>query len=134
MQASEIISRVEGEGGELWLEGDSVVYRLPESALSLVAELQTHKREVAELLRKIPPLPAGIQIVRWEPVPAPVELQRWLVVVDTERFIRSTLAQLAARLTGQDWKAGNWSLRELIGRLEAVGVAITFNRPAERVQ
>jgi hypothetical protein len=134
MLASEIIRCVEGEGGELWVEGDSLGYRLPESALPLLTELRTQKREVAALLRQRLPMPAGIRVVRWEPVPSPVELYRWLVVVDTDKFIRSTLAQISARLTGQSWKAGNWSLRELIGRLETIGVAIAFSRETDRIQ
>ena len=40
------------------------------------------------------------------------------------KFIAATLLQIQARLDGKDYVAGNWSLRELVDRLEQVGVAV----------
>jgi hypothetical protein len=134
MQASEIIRSVENAGGELWLSGASLAYRLPETASPLLEQLRARKAEVLELLRQRPPLPAGVRLVRWEPIAAPVRLNRWAVVIDTDRFIRTTLEQVAARLTGRDWRAGNWSLRELVERLETVGVTIALVKDSGRVQ
>ncbi len=72
----------------------------------------------------LPAMPTGVKLVRWEPLPAPVQLNRCETVTDTGRFIESTLRQLAARLRGEDWAAGNWGMSQLIGRLEAVGVTV----------
>jgi hypothetical protein len=40
------------------------------------------------------------------------------------KFVAATMLQLRARLEGKDSLAGNWSLRELLDRLEQVGVAV----------
>ncbi len=69
MQAREILRAVECAGGELWVAGESLGYRLPESALVLVEALRASKRELLELLRKRPAMPVGVRLVRWEPVP-----------------------------------------------------------------
>jgi hypothetical protein len=69
-------------------------------------------------------MPPGVKLVCWEPLSAPVRLNRYLTVIDSNKFIRNTLRQLEARLTGDDWGAENWSLTELMARLEAVGVTV----------
>ena len=134
MQASEILRSVESAGGNLWLSGASLAYRIPESARPLLEELRERKYEVLELLRQRPEMPAGIRLVRWEPVAAPVRLNCCLTVIDTEQFIRATLRQIEARLAGDDWKAGHWSLSELVQRLEAVGVTVTLPEASGRLQ
>jgi hypothetical protein len=72
----------------------------------------------------LPAMPPGVKLVRWGPLPTPVQINRCEIVTDTRKFIESTLRQLAARLRGEDWAAGNWGMSELIGRLEAVGVTV----------
>ena len=133
MQASEILRTVESAGGELWVAGETLGYRLPEAAISLVDELRTCKWELLDLLRERPPMPAGVSLVRWEPAQAPVRVNRWMTVLDTYRFIRVTLDQIDARLNGVDWKAGNWTLSELLERLEAVGVTVALKNDSERL-
>jgi len=124
MQASEILRVVKSAGGSLWVNGDSLGFRLPESESSLVPVLRTFKCELLELLRQRPHIPTGIHLVRWEPLPAPVRLYPWLTVLDIETFIHATLAQLASQLRGNDTMAGNWSREELLTRLEAVGITV----------
>lgn len=126
MRASEILSTVEGAGGAIWLAGASLRYRLPESMLPMLDELRLQKWELVELLEQRPTMPPGVKLVRWEPLSAPVQLNRCTTITDTERFIESTLRQLDARLRDDDWGAGNWSLSELIGRLESVGVGVAL--------
>ncbi len=134
MVASEILRTVENVGGVLWVTGETLGYHLPESALSLVDELRTFKWELVELLSQRPTMPAGVRLVRWEPLSPPFKVNRWLTVLDTDKFIRVTLEQIDARLNGIDWKAGNWTLSELIERLEAVGVSVALARDSERLQ
>ena len=43
MEANEIIRTVENAGGELWVAGETLRYRLPESASSLVDEIRVSK-------------------------------------------------------------------------------------------
>lgn len=72
-------------------------------------------------------MPAGVRLVRWEPKDPPVAIVRMGIVNDVDKFIGTTLRELRARLEGKDFLAGNWSLRELIERLEQVGVEIEID-------
>jgi hypothetical protein len=44
--------------------------------------------------------------------------------MDVPAFIHATLKELQARLAGKDWLAGNRGLREILERLEQVGVRL----------
>jgi hypothetical protein len=94
--------------------------------LPMLDELRLRRCELVELLEQRPTMPPGVGLVRWEPLPAPVRLNRCITVTDTSRFIESTLRQLDKRLRGDDWGAGNWSISELVGRLECVGVGVAL--------
>ena len=133
MRPGEIIRTIEGAGGELWIAGERLGYRLPESAASLVEELRASKWELLELLRQRPAMPPGVRLVRWEPLSAPVQLNRWLTVLDTCRFVESKIKQLTARLRGDDFGAGNWSLSELLESLERVGVTVALSDESLRM-
>jgi hypothetical protein len=134
MEANEIIRTVENAGGELWVAGETLRYRLPESASSLVDEIRVSKWELLDLLHKRPLMPAGVRLMRWEPAIPPVRLNGFSIVTNTEIFIRRTLEQMGARLAGNDWQAGNWSLTELIERLAAVGVTVALMNNSRRLQ
>ena len=134
MHASEILRIVERAGGALWVTGESLAFRLPESSSSMVDELRTHKWELVELLYQRPVIPVGLKLVRWEPVTAPVKIDPWLTVLETDRFIRVTLNQIEERLTEAEWKAGNWTLSELLERLERVGVTVALASDSKRLQ
>jgi hypothetical protein len=54
MEAAEIVCAIETAGGQLWATGETLAYRLPESALSLVPEMKTRKRELLNLLQQRP--------------------------------------------------------------------------------
>jgi len=74
---------------------------------------------------KSPPLmPRGVKLVAWRPVLQPVVLNAYTVVGDVGAFISYTLGQLAVALEGKPWQAGNWTARELMERLEQVGVKV----------
>jgi hypothetical protein len=133
MRASEILRTVENGGGAMWLAGAALRYRLPEAMLPMLDELRLRKWELVELLEQRPTMPPGVKLVHWEPLSPPVRLNRCVIVTDTARFIEVTLGQLGARLQGHDWSAGNWSLSELIGRLEAVGVGVTLIEDVQSV-
>ena len=126
MQLNEIIRTVYAAGGRLWLEGDKLHARLPEKLRPLVPVIRERKPEIVDLLSQRPAMPAGVRLVRWEPKIAPVELSRCETVVDVDKFIRSTLMQVEARLHGKDWLAG-WTLSTLIDRLAAVGCHVTLD-------
>ena len=121
MQAVEILDVVSDAGGLIWLEGERVHARLPEALRPLVETLREHKFEIVELLAQRPPMPAGVRLLRWEPKDAPVQVSRCVTVLDVDKFTRSTLQQVAARLSGKGWMDGGWTLSTLIDRLANVG-------------
>ena len=89
---------------------------------------------LAELMVRRPALPDGVRLIRWEPKAAPVRLSEYSTVTDTEKFIRTTLIQLAARLSGKDWLDGGWGLSGLLARLEACGCVVALDNPREALQ
>jgi hypothetical protein len=132
--AETVVDRIEVAGGILALSGERIRFRLPEDAADLLDGLREHKDEVVLLLKrreKIPVMPPGVRLTRWEPKPAPVVLTQCSIVTDVPKFISSTLRQLKAALTGKRWQSGHWSVRELTDRLEQCGVLVRIGE-AER--
>jgi len=56
------------------------------------------------------------------------------MVTDPEKFIRTTLMQVAARLSGKDWLDGGWGLSGLLKRLQACGCLVELDNPRQAVQ
>ena len=127
MLAIEILDTVSAAGGQLWLEGDNVRARLPESLRPLVSVIRERKPEIIELLGQRPVMPLGVRMLRYELMTAPVKLSRAETVIDTGRFIQSTLRQVDARLHDRHFLAGNWTLSELLARLAAVGCHVALD-------
>jgi hypothetical protein len=128
MNAPEILEAVHNAGGSLTLNGQRIQYALPDSAAWLITELKQNREELIGLLKEAgtPPLmPPGVRLLTWEPKTPPVVIVRMGVVANVDKFISATLRQLRARLEGKNFLAGNWSLRELIDRLEQVGVTVS---------
>ena len=123
-QAAEILENISAAGGSIWLDGDLVRMRLPESLRPLVDVLRQHKAEIIEILSQRPQMPGGVRLLSWNPKAAPVQLSLCETVVGVEKFIEATLAQVDARLHDKNWLAGNWPLSELLARLEAVGCVV----------
>lgn len=127
MTAIEVLHAVEKAGGSLALNGGQIKYKIPKPALWLVPELKQHREELIELLKEEetpPPMPIGVRLIRWEPKNPPIAIVRIGIVSNVPKFVGATLLQLQARLQGKDFLAGNWSLRELVDRLEQVGVEV----------
>lgn len=125
--AESVVERVESLGGVLAVRGERIRVRLPEDATYLIEELREHKEEVLSLLRRredIPEMPFGVDLLRWHPKSAPVVLTRYSIVTDVPKFISTTLYELRAALAGSRWLAGNWSVPELLDRLEQCGVVV----------
>jgi hypothetical protein len=127
MNAPELLEAVQNLGGSLTLSGERIQYALPDSELWLVHELQQHRQELIGLLkeeRMPPPMPPGVRLLKWQPKDPPIAIVHMGIVSNVDKFVAATLLQLRARLEGKDSLAGNWSLRELVDRLEQVGVAV----------
>jgi hypothetical protein len=129
-----LIQVVEAAGGRFKVDGDQLKI-FPKGVADLVLEeLRQHKEEVIALLTLRSQLPPGVRLVRWEPKIAPVELSRYETVTNTEKFISTTLVQLAAHLNGRNWQAGNWGLRGLIDRLAACGCVCEIEDKRQALQ
>lgn len=155
MNAPGLIRTIEAAGGVLTLKGDRIQYELPEDHASMVEVLRQHRAEVIQVLRDReraladhttrcsdleaalektiqsgpPPMPEGVSLLEWAPKVAPVAIERWTVVNDVPKFVRATLVQLRAAMEGKNWLAGNWSIRDLVERLEQVGVKVSVEVP-----
>jgi hypothetical protein len=129
MNAPETLEAIENVGGSLKLNGERIQYVLPDSAVWLVLELKHNREELIGLLRKRaapPQMPPGVRLLKWEPKTPPVAIVRMGIVSNVDKFVDATLRQVRARLEGKDFLAGNWSLRELVDRLEQVGVLVSI--------
>ena len=67
MQAAEIIQTVADAGGQLWLDGDKVRVRLPESLRPLVEEIRQRKPELVSILSRKEPRPSDMAAVELLP-------------------------------------------------------------------
>lgn len=130
MTAEQLVTSIEAAGGALAVSEGRIRYTMPTRIAPLLEALRVNRKAVIHLLerrcREVAELrlPCGIKLVRCAPKVAPIVLTRWSVVMDTHQFIKATLAQMEAALCNKDWLAGNWNLRELVDRLEQVGVQI----------
>jgi hypothetical protein len=132
--ALDLIRTVEANGGQLRVEDGWLVIAPGEAAASVIEELRQHKGELMAELARRPAMPAGVRLVSWSPKDAPVRLSECETVTDTEKFIRSTLRQLQARLSGKDSLAGGWGLSGLLTRLEVCGCLVKLDNPREALQ
>ena len=136
--ALELIRTVEANGGRFRVDGEYLMIAPGEAAASVIDELRQHKAELlAELAQRrlsVPAMPAGVRLVSWSQKAAPVHLSPCSTVTDTEKFIRTTLAQLTARLSGESWLDGGWGLSGLLARLEACGCVVALDDPSEALQ
>jgi hypothetical protein len=132
--ALELIRTVEANGGHLRVDGEYLVIAPGEAAAPVIDELRQHKAELIAELAHRPAMPAGVRLVSWSPKAAPVQLSECSTVTDTEKFIRTTLMQLAACLSGKDWLDGGWGLSGLLARLEACGCIVALDDPLKTLQ
>jgi hypothetical protein len=127
MNAPEVLEAVQNVGGSLVLNGSQIKYAIPKRAMWLISELKQNREELIGFLRgerTPPPMPPGVRLLKWEPKTPPVAIVRMGIVSNVDKFIGATLRELRARLEGKDFLAGNWSLSELVDRLEQVGVEV----------
>jgi hypothetical protein len=132
--ALELIQIVESAGGRFMVDGDRLGIVPREAATPVIDELRRHKAELMVELAHRPVMPAGVRLVSWSQKAAPVHLSPCSTVTDTEKFIRTTLAQLTARLSGESWLDGGWGLSGLLARLEACGCVVALDDPSEALQ
>lgn len=136
MSVWELIAELEDAGGSLSLVGERVVCELPpEVPEETLNKLRAEREEVKRILRerqlgRPPALPSGVRLVSWEPKTPPVAITRSSIVTDVPLFCENTLRQLQHAVAGDNqFLAGNWSVRELLDRLEQVGLKVQVESP-----
>ena len=82
---------------------------------------------------EIPPMPAGVRLVRWEPKPAPVAIDVCSIVVDVAKFVQTELSALDSRLNNPWTIRGGFTVPQILDRLAQVGVLVVLE-PKVRVQ
>lgn len=128
----EIVSRLEGVGGTLTLDGDQIRYSVPSEdveARGLLVEFRKHREKVKAILQAraaIPAMPPGVRLVAWELKEPPVAIETCAVVIDPGKFAAATLGELRERLTNPRRKYG-WTVPQLIDRLAQVGVSVEMD-------
>ena len=132
--ALELIRTVEANGGRFRIDGEYLVIAPGEAAAPVMEELRQYKTELMAELARRPAMPPGVRLVSWSPKASPVQLSPCSTVTDTNKFIRSTLMQLAARLSGKGWLDGGWGLSGLLARLEACGCIVALDDPLKALQ
>jgi len=132
---SETVAQAEALGIQLRLDAGKLKARLPAPnarVSDIVEQLRARRGEVIELLRRRPrlpgiaamPMPRGVKLIGWNLKDPPIAIDLCSVVIDPASFVDRTLNQLQAALTGKNWLAGNRTVRELVERLEQVGVEV----------
>jgi len=134
----EVVAEVEAAGAALRLEGNKVRvrYRGAQQRNRLAQQisfLRAHRGEVADLLRAratVPSMPPGVRLLAWNPKQPPVFIEACSIVVETNLFARTTLAQLGAAIANPERRVG-WTVPQLVDRLAQVGVAVALEAPPE---
>ncbi len=133
------VDRIRELGGELFLVGDRLKYRIPAGNLEarqLIAKIRRDRAAVIAMLRdheSKPPsleevkaaLPAGVRLFSWNLKDPPVAIETCAVVTDPALFARSTLEQLRVALENPKRWVG-WSVPQLIDRLAQVGAIVAL--------
>ena len=133
MTAENIVEFVARAGGQLWIDGGKLKYRIPAERDDLIAALRELKADILRFLSERPAMPQGVRLVRWEPKQPPVSLP-WSTVTDVDLFLRTTLQQLDRRINGNGWMDGGWGLSGLLARLEACGCVVALDDPKAALQ
>src|SRR6516225_2106897 len=77
---------------------------------------------------KCPPLPAGVQLVRYAPKVPPVAVAPISIVTDVDKFLRAYISDLGHRLQHPETH-GCAPLPEILAKLGEVGLELALERP-----
>lgn len=135
------IDRLRELGGELFLSGDMIGYRIPADspeAREVLAEIRKDRDAVLAMLQEQgsqPPtleevkaaLPPGVMLVNYQPKHAPFAVAPVSIVTNAGKFYRSYLRDLKARLEKPEGYHCP-SLADIIGKLGDAGLELSIER------
>lgn len=136
------IDRLRELGGELFLQGDVIRYRIPAhspEAHELLAEVRKDREAFKALLQdreSKPPsleevkavLPPGVKLVNYEPKQAPFAVAPVSVVTNAGRFFRAYLRDLRWRLEHPEGYAAQ-ALPDILAKLADAGLELKVKIP-----
>ena len=131
------IDRLRELGGELFLRGDAIRYRIPSGsreAHQVLAEIRKDREAITAMLRdqesKAPSLeeiraalPAGVTLVSYETKQAPFAVAPVTVVTNAGQFFRAYLRDLKARL-GKPEGSHCPPLADILAKLAGAGLEL----------
>jgi hypothetical protein len=131
------IDRLRELGGDIFLQGDAIRYRIPArspEAHELLAEIRKDREAFKALLRdreSKPPsleevkaaLPPSVTLVSYQPNHAPFAIAAVSVVTDAGRFFRVYLRDLTWRMAHPDTRAAP-PLADILARLADAGLIL----------
>ncbi len=136
------IDRLRELGGELFLRGDVIRYRIPaesQEARELLSEIRKDREAFIALLRdreSTPPsmeevkavLPPGVRLVSYQPKQPPFAVTIASVVTDAGKFFRAYLRDLKARLEKPEGYAAP-PLADILAKLADAGLELQVEKP-----
>ncbi len=137
------VDRIRELGGELFLVGDRLKYRIPAGNLEarqLIAEIRRDREAVIAMLRDIeskPPsveevraaLPPGVKLVSYNPKQSPFAVAPVSVVTNAGKFYRAYLADLSRRLARPEG-CHCPPLADILSKLADAGLELSVDAPA----
>lgn len=139
------IDRFSELGGELFLQGDVIRYRIPcdkPEARQLLAEIRKDREAIKALLQEresSPPtldevkagLPEGTRLVRYEPKQAPFAVAPVSIVTNAGKFYRTYLQDFKRRIEKPEGCCYP-SLRDICDKLADAGLELEAVEPEGR--
>ncbi len=133
------IDRLRELGGELFLQGETIRYRIPadsEEAHEVIAELRRNRDALAAMLQdreNNPPslaevkaaLPPGVRLVSYQPEQAPFAVAPISIVTNAGKFFRAYLRDLRWRMEHQDGYAAP-PLADVLSKLSDAGLQLNL--------
>jgi hypothetical protein len=126
LEAAGAVFRLDGEKVRVWYPDEQHRQELA-GQVALLRDYRTEVRAFLKTRTTIPAMPPGVRLIEWKLKEPPVAIDVCSVVIEPERFARSTLNELRIALankTARRKQCVGWTVAQLIDRLAQVGVRI----------
>ncbi len=140
------IDRLRELGGELFLDGDRLRYRIPDTpeANQVLEELRRNREALRHMLGEQasqPPtleevkaaLPPGVRLVCYQPKQAPFAVTPVSVITNAGKFYRAYLSNLKARVEKPDGFHCP-PLGDILAKLAEAGLELNLEKPGSNAR